>query len=91
MGSVVKRIRRAFWFDEKNQLVKTHGYGLETRRLEFSDFNGMQVARRVDVLNAGKLAMRIEVKELEPTGTVDPAIFVLRGHDWSRQFTDEVR
>jgi hypothetical protein len=82
---------RAFWFDDKNQLVKTHGYGLETLRLEFSDFNGMQVARRIDVLSKGNLAMSIHVKELAPAGTVNPAIFALKGHEWVRQFTEEVR
>jgi hypothetical protein len=82
---------RAFWFDEKGQLLKTHADGLETVRTEFSDFNGMQVARRVDVFDAGKLTVRIDVKELAPTQAVNPQMFVLEGHEWVPQATDELR
>jgi hypothetical protein len=80
-----------YWFDKTAQLVKTYGNGLETRRAIFVGFNGLKVARRVDVLNGGKLAMRIDVTDLGPSGTVDPSVFVLKGHEWLRQFTAEVR
>lgn len=80
-----------YWFDQIGQLVKTYGNGLETRRMNFSDFNGIKVARRVDVLDGGKLAMRIDVNDLGPVGTVDSGMFVLKGHEWVRQFTAEVR
>jgi hypothetical protein len=80
-----------YWFDKAGQLVKTYGNGLETRRANFVDFNGANVARRVDVLSGGKLGMRIDVTDLGPAGTVDPGVFALKGHDWVRQFTSEVR
>lgn len=80
-----------FWFDDSGQLVKTYGNGLETRRLDFSDFNGVKVARRVDVLMQGKEGMRIDVTALGPAGKVDGHIFTMKGHDWVRQYTFEVR
>jgi Gram-negative bacterial TonB protein C-terminal len=80
-----------YWFDKTGQLVKTYWNGLETRRANFGDFDGATVARRVDVFSGGKLGMRIDITDLSPAGTLDPGIFVLKGHDWVRQFTAEVR
>jgi hypothetical protein len=80
-----------YWFDETGQLVKSYGNGLEARRTAFAISNGVEVARRVDVLFGGKLVMRIDVTGLGPAGTVDPGMFVLKGHEWTRQFTAEVR
>jgi hypothetical protein len=39
----------------------------------------------------GQLAMEIRVTEVAPAGTVSPEIFKLKGHEWQRAFTDEVR
>jgi hypothetical protein len=80
-----------YWFNETGQLVKTYGNGLEMTLTNFGDFNGINVARRVDVFSGGKLGMRIDVTDLGAAGTVDPGVFVLKGHDWVRQFTTEVR
>jgi hypothetical protein len=81
----------AYWFDETGQLVKTYGNGLETRRADFKDFNGTGVARRVEVLLAGKVGMRIDVTGLEPAGPVDAHMFTMKRHDWVRQLTSELR
>jgi hypothetical protein len=81
----------SYWFDGDGQLVKSYGNGLETRRTAFAVSDGVGVARRVDVLFGGKLVMRIDVTGLGPAGTVDPGLFVLKGHEWTRQFTAEVR
>lgn len=80
-----------YWFDETGRLVKTYGHGLETRRGNFVDFNGVGVARRVEILSGGKLGMQIDVKDIGPAGAISPAFFVLKGHEWVRQFTSEVR
>ncbi|MGA1983781.1 MAG: hypothetical protein ABSG84_15110 [Acidobacteriaceae bacterium] len=80
-----------FWFDSTGQLVKTYGNGLETRQEDFADFNGVKVARRVEVLIEGKVGMRIDVTALGPAGNVDGSIFKMKGHDWVRQYTFEVR
>jgi hypothetical protein len=80
-----------FWFDEAGQLVKSRGNGLETRRVDFSDFNGVKVARRVEVTMGGKVGMRIDVKELRPAGKVDGHVFSMKGYGWAREYTFEVR
>lgn len=80
-----------YWFDGTGQLVKTYLNALQTRRSGFEDFNGVHVARKVEVLLGGKVGMKIVVTELEPAGTVDQHIFTIKGHDWARQYTSEVR
>jgi hypothetical protein len=64
---------------------------MDTLLTRQSDFAGMQVARRIELRKQGQLAMRVDITDLSPAGTVDPSIFVLKGHDWVRQFTPEVR
>ncbi len=80
-----------FWFDGSGQLVKSYGNGLETRRMDFSDFNGVKVARRVEIMIGGKVGMRIDVTALEPAGKVDAHMFSIKRHGWDRQYTFEVR
>jgi len=80
-----------YWFDGTGQLVRTFLNALQTRRLNFAGFNGMQVARRVEVVLEGKVGMRIDVTSLGPAGTVDPSIFVMKGQEWQRQFSPEAR
>jgi hypothetical protein len=72
-------------------LVKTYGNGLETRRLKFIDYDGVQVARSVEIRTAGKVGMRIDVTELRPAGKLDPHMFAMKGHEWVRAYTFEVR
>jgi TonB-like protein len=82
---------RGYWFDDTGLLVKTYFDGIETQRLEFEDFAGVKTARRIDVLKDGKLAMLIRVTEVSPAGTVPAKTFEVRGHEWTRSFTAEVR
>jgi len=81
----------AYWFDETSQLVKFYANGLETRRLDFAGFNGLQVARRVEVLLKGTVAIKIDVIDIASAGTIDPHFFTIKGHDWDRAFSAEVR
>jgi hypothetical protein len=80
-----------FWFDGNGQLVKTYSNKLETRRLKFSAFNGIQVARVVEVLTGGTVGMRIDVTQLAPAGSVDSHMFTIKHHDWDGPYTPEVR
>jgi len=82
---------RCYWFDDSGLLLKANIGGLEIRRSKFEDFGGVKIARQIDVLKDGKLAMLISVTEVTPAGTVSPDSFKLTGHEWQRAFTDEVR
>jgi hypothetical protein len=79
------------WFDQAGSLVKTASGPLETQRSDFQGFNAVKIARQIDVLMNGSLAMRIRVTDVEPAGAVPAATFALPGHEWERQFTSEVR
>jgi len=82
---------RAYWFDDTGQLVQTHFQDIETQRSEFEEYFCVRIARRIDVLKNGKLGMRIRVTDVSPAGLLSTKTFKLRGHDWTRAFTDEVR
>ena len=82
---------QGYWFDDNGHLVKSYTAGCEIRPSAQEDYGGVQVARRVEVLKDGKVGMRVTVKEIGPA---DPAIakdFKLKGHEWQRAFTAEVR
>lgn len=80
-----------FWFNENGLLVKCYTQGLEIRPSNVEAYGGVQVARIIDVLKDGKSGMRISVTEISPPSAVDPRIFKLKGHEWQRAFTSEVR
>jgi Gram-negative bacterial TonB protein C-terminal len=82
---------RAFWFNDGGDLVKVHINGLDIVRSDFENYNGTRLARRVDVLKDGTLGMRIQVVEITPAAPTAPDTFMLKGHEWTRAFTDEVR
>jgi hypothetical protein len=82
---------RGYWFDDSGLLVKTYSDGIETQRLEFEDFAGTRIARRIDVLKDGHLAMRIRVTEVSRAGTTPAKTFEVKGHEWTRAFTAEER
>jgi hypothetical protein len=82
---------QGFWFDEAGHLVQCYTAGLDIRPSSQEDYENVQVARQIDVLKDGKLGMRITVKDIGPA---DPAVtrdFKLKGHEWQRAFTAEVR
>jgi hypothetical protein len=82
---------RGYWFDNSGLLVKAYFNGLEVRRTDFQDFNGLKLARQVDVLKDGQLALKIRVTEVSSGTTVAAHSFKLKGHEWQRMFTDEAR
>jgi len=84
---------RGFWFDGSGRLVRAVTGGLDVRRSDFETFDGMQVARTVVVHAAnGGVVMKISVASVEVLSTTpSKATFVVKGSEWKRQFTDEVR
>jgi hypothetical protein len=82
---------RGYWFDDTGLLVKTYFSGIETQRSEFGDFAGVRIAHRIDVLKDGNLGVRIRVTDVSPAGAIPPKTFEVKGHEWTRAFTAEVR
>jgi hypothetical protein len=90
-GNLDSQQARGYWFDENGRLVKTFFQGVETQRSNFEEFNGAQLAHVMKVLRAGSVGMVIRVTEVSAAGTVPDDTFTLRGHEWKRAFTYEVR
>lgn len=82
---------QGFWFDEAGHLIKCYTAGLEVRPSNQVDYQNVQVARQIDVLKDGKLGMRITVKGIGPADLAVAKDFRLKGHEWQRAFTAEVR
>jgi hypothetical protein len=82
---------RGYWFDEAGNLIKTYFKGVETRRSDFQDFRGAKIAHQIDVLSNGALGMRIHVVEVAPLETIPEKSFDIKGHEYKRAFTDEMR
>ncbi len=83
--------RQGYWFDGAGLLVKTYFNRIETRRSDFADFAGIAIARRIDVLKDGMVAMQISVTEVNPAGPMPAQTFEVHGHESARAFTDEAR
>jgi hypothetical protein len=58
---------------------------------EFEDFAGVKAAHRIDVLEDGTLGMRIHVTQVSPAEALPAKTFEVKGHEWTRAFTAEVR
>lgn len=82
---------RAYWFDDTGVLLQADFGDIETQRSDFEDFNRMRVAHHIDVFKGGHLAMKIHLTELTGAVTASSDAFKLKGHEWQRAFTDEVR
>jgi hypothetical protein len=82
---------RGYWFDEVGRLVKTYSKGIETRRLGFEEFGGVEIAREIRVSKDGMLGMLIRVTQVTPAATIPDGTFEVQGHEWNRAFTDQVR
>jgi len=82
---------QGFWFDEAGHLVKCYTMGIEIRPSSKTDYENVQVARQIDVLKDGKVGMQITVKNIGPTDPTVSGDFKLKGHEWQRAFTAEVR
>jgi hypothetical protein len=84
-----------FWFDSSGRLVQAYAATLAVSYSDYQPFGAGQEPRSIvgRVKPGGGVALRIEVGPPEP---LDPAAvkkdtFRIRGHEWKRQFTAEVR
>lgn len=82
---------QGYWFDGSGRLVKSYTSGVEIHPLNVEAFGGVQVARQIDVLKDGKLGMRVVIKEIGPAEAGAVKGFKLKGYEWQRAFTSEVR
>jgi hypothetical protein len=80
-----------YWFDASGRLVKSYRQGLEINQSDVEAYGGIDVAREIEVVKDGKPVMRIVVKEIGPTDAGAAKGFKLKGHEWQRAFTSEVR
>jgi hypothetical protein len=90
-GNLDPQQARGYWFDDNGKLVKTFFQGLETQRSSFEVFNGAQVAHMMKVMRAGSVGMVIRVTDVLAAEAPPEDTFTVRGHEWKRAFTDEVR
>jgi hypothetical protein len=82
---------RGYWFNDDGLLVKTFFDGVESQRSDFQAFGTVNFARHIEVLKDGRPAMRISVTEMTTPGDVSAKSFEVKGHQWQRAFTSEVR
>jgi len=82
---------QGYWFNPAGQLIKTYFKGFEILPSDMQPFDGVQVARQIDLMKDGKLAMRINVKEVLPANSDALKNIKLKGHEWQRAFTAEER
>jgi hypothetical protein len=90
-GELDPKSSQGYWFGKNGQLLKSYVTGFEILPSAVAPFDGVQFARVIDVLKDGKLGMKLTVRDVGP---VDPAVaksFALKGHEWQRAFTAEVR
>jgi hypothetical protein len=91
-GKMEEGNSRAFWFDKDGILLQAVSSGVEIKRKDFARFDDVQIAKRVEIYKATKLAALIEVKELLEGEQVPKTKFAPGGtQEYKRQFTDEVR
>ena len=65
--------------------------GLEARRSDFQPFGDTQVAHRIVVRQDGRIGLIIQLTGMSKPDAISDNTFELRGHDWTRAFTDQVR
>jgi hypothetical protein len=82
---------QGYWFDEGGHLVKCYMAGYEILPSAQEDYNGVSVPRRIDVLQDGNVGLHVIVKEIIPADPAAAKNFKLKGHEWQRAFTAEVR
>jgi hypothetical protein len=82
---------RAFWFDDQGTLLKAHVNGVDVIRGAFEACSGTKTAREISVVKDGKLAVKISVTDIAAPAATSSEMFTLKGHEWKRAFTDEVR
>jgi hypothetical protein len=90
-GDLDPKNSQAFWFDESGAFIKTYTNGLDVLPSQVVAYDGVQVARQVDVVKNGKLALRVSIKSIAPASPDRSKNFKMKGHEWQRAFTAEER
>ncbi len=90
-GELDPKTSEGYWFASDGQLVKVYTSGLDLRPAQVEPYGGVQVARQIDVLKDGKLGMRISITQISSANPDSAKSFRLKGHEWQRAFTAEVR
>ncbi len=81
----------AYWIGDDGRLLKVRTQGLDVQFENFEEFGGRLIARLILVRKGEKLVMRVKVTSVTAPGGGDPAMFAVKGHEWTRQFTQELR
>ncbi len=82
---------QGYWFDEAGHLVRTYTSGFDVRPNKQTEYDHVLVARQLDVLKDGKVGLHIVLNDIAPADTSAAKDFKLKGHEWQRAFTAEVR
>jgi hypothetical protein len=82
---------QVYWFDASGHLVKSFVAGAEVLPAEAAAYDGVHVARQINVMSDGKVTMHIVVKDLGPPDPEASKTLTLKGHEWQRAFTPEAR
>jgi hypothetical protein len=90
-GEPVPEKSQGYWFDDGRHLVKSYVQGYEVRPAKIEMFEGIGVPRQIDVLKDDKLAMQISVQQIGAPDADAAKHLALKGHEWERAFTAEVR
>ncbi|WP_158824323.1 hypothetical protein [Granulicella sp. S156] len=93
-GNLDPKEVNAYWFDSGGHMLQAYVSKLAFSYAAPQVFQGVEVPRRIiGRSSAGGVAMRLDVDEVSPLGasTLPKDEFRLRGHEWKRQFTSEVR
>lgn len=80
-----------YWFDESGHLLRGNTRGFDLRFKQASVYDGVDLARQIDVLQGGILVMRVFVKEISPADAEAAKDFKLKGHESQHIFTAETR
>ncbi|NUQ29481.1 MAG: hypothetical protein HOQ35_13340 [Acidobacteriaceae bacterium] len=79
-----------YWFDNQQNLRQAHLNGADVQYLDRQPYQSISLPRRIHVLVGDKLALAFKVDSIGEQ-TSPTSDFVLKGHEWKRQFTMEER
>ncbi|HUO60061.1 MAG TPA: hypothetical protein VMU24_05285 [Candidatus Acidoferrales bacterium] len=85
------KVREAYWFDERGLLIKSLARGLEARRSQFEQLDGVQLAHNIDIYIGDKAAMYLRVTNVETLTNLPSSMFVIAAHEWKRGYSGEDR
>lgn len=88
-GKLDPQDARGYWFDDSGLLLRTFLSGREADWSNGEDFNGMKVARQIEVRKDGQFFMRIHILQIKPAVSVSPRTFEPKGGQWKRAASED--